>query len=543
MITHIILENFRNWEDRVEIPLGRLTMLYGPNSAGKSSVLCALDLLIQSLEEAGDYRIDMCNIGSRIQLGDFINLVYKHDEKREISIGAKLKIDDRNPYAETGSKYDASIIIKFKFSPKTRSSGVCSSINLSINDVNIEFYSEDNGCPIKMTERSNELLFGFAEADQRFAEQKDYDSSVRSVILKLMINDVILKIRSGIPYEMDFLGGDYFIDLNKLPEGFTEDRILDMYREVNKCYTQFAEFFINGVMAELSSLKHIGPLRKYNGRLPTASSMVKTRYDVGHEGEGLLDVLLLDKPMKGFMFQKTCKLKKEKSSEMSSVSIQDDNLSLSKNNEGVESAESEKPILALKNIRRMRFKWFSTVLERTNRILKKVKFGYTLRIREIHDKALGCIRWVLLRQESDGTIVSLSDVGSGISQSLPIIVQVATNRGGFLCIEQPEIHLHPRLQVMIGQVFTDCVAENPNLQIICETHSPEILLRILNRIADKKLDHKDLQICYVHGTQLDGKRSGKFELIRVDKSGAVLDDWPEGFFQEKEAETRRFWGI
>jgi predicted ATPase len=67
--------------------------------------------------------------------------------------------------------------------------------------------------------------------------------------------------------------------------------------------------------------------------------------------------------------------------------------------------------------------------------------------------------------------VNLTDVGYGVSQSLPIIVQSILRTGtDWLLLQQPEVHLHPRAQAALGSFFVRQVAEN-NRRFVIETHS------------------------------------------------------------------------
>ena len=525
MITHIILENFRNWEQRVEIPLGRLTLLYGQNSAGKSSILCALDLLIQSMENADGDEFEMQNTGHRTCLGDFANLVYKHDIDRPIRIGVRILNQGKDPENGLTNNDELSYIATFVKSSSARSLGGCASVSISVNDMRLTFNRDICFPQYFLTRQSLDSLFLFLDSRINHTKRPDYSCDDYYTVMKIIQTIDYFALKNGIPFEERLYDEEAMRQLSDLPEGFSKEKFYEIYLEIRKALTQRLKRFHQQVTTDLFRCKHIGPLRKNLGRKYSEINVAGNPYNVGHEGESLLDVLLHDHPEREYTFKSMKKYKESRGASCGSRTIQeideasvideDSHCEMLMKDHLAEFLKLEKPV--------------TTMLERTNKILRKIKFGYTLKVREFYDKAFGRLRLVMLRQISDGTIVHFADVGSGISQSLPIIVQVIASDTGILCIEQPEIHLHPRLQVILGQVFADSVAENPGSQIICETHSPEILLRILNRVSEKKLNHKDLSICYVHGTQPKNSQTGKFEIIRVDKSGAVLDEWPEGF--------------
>lgn len=80
--------------------------------------------------------------------------------------------------------------------------------------------------------------------------------------------------------------------------------------------------------------------------------------------------------------------------------------------------------------------------------------------------------------------VNISLLGFGISQVLPIIAQcVLAEPGSLLVIEQPELHLHPRAQADLADVFIACTKKH-NFRLLVETHSEHLLLRMQRRIAE-----------------------------------------------------------
>jgi hypothetical protein len=135
-----------------------------------------------------------------------------------------------------------------------------------------------------------------------------------------------------------------------------------------------------------------------------------------------------------------------------------------------------------------------------------------------------------LRLVDRGTNVSASilDVGFGISQVLPVIVQSMLSRGKYLCIEQPEIHLHPRLQAELGSLLVACTKKPYNNRFIVETHSQHLILRLQRLIRRKELDHREVSVIYVDKDS-DGSRCLR---LRLDEDGDFMDEWPQGFFEE-----------
>lgn len=111
-----------------------------------------------------------------------------------------------------------------------------------------------------------------------------------------------------------------------------------------------------------------------------------------------------------------------------------------------------------------------------------------------------------------GHAVNLIDVGYGVSQALPVIVEsVLSAKQRCLLLQQPEVHLHPRAQAALGTFFATLVGNNGR-QFVIETHSDYLLDRVRQEVAKKTLKPKDVMILYferhaanvtVHPIELD----------------------------------------
>jgi len=133
------------------------------------------------------------------------------------------------------------------------------------------------------------------------------------------------------------------------------------------------------------------------------------------------------------------------------------------------------------------------------------------------------------------------EVGAGISQIVPILVAALHgSRRGLVLLEQPELHVHPALQVALGDFFIEASRER---QLIVETHSEHLLLRLLRRIRETTendlpdgapaFTHDRLSVLYVEAGD-DGMQVRK---LRVDPTGEFMDRWPKGFFEERAEEV------
>lgn len=91
---------------------------------------------------------------------------------------------------------------------------------------------------------------------------------------------------------------------------------------------------------------------------------------------------------------------------------------------------------------------------------------------------------------------NLIDVGYGVSQALPIVVESARAQGGaYVLIQQPEVHLHPKAQAALGTFFARMV-NGGQRKFIVETHSDFLLDRIRLEVARKTISHTDCSILY-----------------------------------------------
>lgn len=123
-----------------------------------------------------------------------------------------------------------------------------------------------------------------------------------------------------------------------------------------------------------------------------------------------------------------------------------------------------------------------------------------------------------------------TNVGFGLTYALPIFVSsLLVGRGGMLCIENPEAHLHPRAQSAIGY-FLGLVAAS-GVQVILETHSDHLLNGIRVAAKNGAIEAEDVSLLFFH--REEGTQSTTFSRPILDKDGR-LDKWPEGFFDEWE---------
>jgi hypothetical protein len=102
-----------------------------------------------------------------------------------------------------------------------------------------------------------------------------------------------------------------------------------------------------------------------------------------------------------------------------------------------------------------------------------------------------------------GPAVNLADVGYGVSQALPIVVQsVLKTTSKVLLLQQPEVHLHPRAQAALGSFFADLAAADDRV-ILIETHSDYIVDRVRQEVAQTKISPEKVLILFFDKPHLE----------------------------------------
>lgn len=132
----------------------------------------------------------------------------------------------------------------------------------------------------------------------------------------------------------------------------------------------------------------------------------------------------------------------------------------------------------------------------------------------------------------DGLEINLIDVGYGVSQSLPIIVEsLIAKPNGMLLMQQPEVHLHPRAQAALGSFFAD-LAATKRMHFAIETHSDYLIDRVRQEVASGTIKPDLVTILFFE------KKNGKSNIypISIDEEGNVVDAPPtyRDFFLEEE---------
>lgn len=178
----------------------------------------------------------------------------------------------------------------------------------------------------------------------------------------------------------------------------------------------------------------------------------------------------------------------------------------------------------------------SDKLEKLSKDLEKLGLTWKVAAKRINDTQVELRIGRLNRFTKGGThdLVSIADVGFGISQVLPVLVALHVAKPGQLVyLEQPELHLHPRAQSAMAEVLAEVV--NRGVRIVAETHSSLLLLGVQALVAEGKLSPRKVMLHW-----FKRRRDGSTEVRSADpdEEGA-FGDWPEDFAEiELEAQKR-----
>jgi len=171
------------------------------------------------------------------------------------------------------------------------------------------------------------------------------------------------------------------------------------------------------------------------------------------------------------------------------------------------------------NLLRVHYKKFR---QKLNHWVRTFEMGQELSFKDLSDDLFE----INFKSKFSKSKTNIADAGFGASQVLPLITQaIAAAPYSLTLAEQPEIHLNPKLQCALADLFVEMATTKHRL--IVETHSEHLLLRLRRLVASGKISHDDVAIYFV-------EREGGQSTIRhvpIQKNGHIeLADWPTGFF-------------
>jgi len=440
VINHLRIKNFKGWQDSGDIRLAPLTLLFGTNSAGKTSIPHLLLMLRQTLESTDRKRVlHLGDKSSLVDLGTYEDIVFQHDLERtlQFTIGWKAAspVTIEDPLSEfrlSASELQFSVDLKQDRNRQPQ----------------VERFS------YTLSEGKRELVAGM----ERRSTGARYDLVTKGY------------------HELRQPGRAWPLPPPYHFHGFPDEAVA-YYQN-----TAFVSDLALRLQELMKSVFHVGPLREYPDRTYLWSG--EQHQHVGQRGERAVEAILAAKDRRF----------------------------------------NWKPRQATKSLDRL-------VAEK----LERMGLIHSFEVRQI---AKGRKEYeVLLQTHPKLPQVKLTDVGFGLSQVLPVIVECfCTPPRSVVIFEQPEIHLHPKVQSDLADVFVDAIharenGQERNVQFIIESHSEHFLRRLQRRIADESLAPGESALYFVH-TDADEAR---IDALDVDLFGNIRN-WPEHFFGDDMAD-------
>ena len=468
------------------IRLAPLTLIFGPNSSGKSSIARSLLLLQQSLGSFTSNNQGLVFRGESIDLASFSNVVHRHDLNNLLSLGLvvpALHGPMSNARTSTGGKsgdlasrsitevsFKLSLEeetltgarLEFSFKPGEHMPAL--GRRMASGNVVIELRREGQGDLTLFQLDGVEILndmYSLAASGRRDPIEADWD-----IVESIYPSDAVptqnewevglesLRMRGLFPsMQPGFFGRSEQI-LSRISE------VLEMLFRVNRI----------SISRALDGISHVKPLREIPERL-----LIVDETDAFHVRRGV-------------------------------------------------------PSSRLRPSHDVVSDW-----------IKRLTNGqYELRTEEFSSKEVGFLGSLRARHLFDTqtkTPVSFKDVGVGLSQVLPIVeaLELARRNSGrnsmnptkTTVIEQPELHLHPRMQADLMDLMVEVVLEpESEVQIIAETHSENMVLRLQKRIREGKLSREKVAILYA---DRDARGNNQITELTLDEDGDFNEAWPLSF--------------
>lgn len=522
MITTWTIENFKSVSDKITLNMKPLTLFAGPNSSGKSTLIQSILLVAQTLQTTVNSRSVVLN-GHILKLGSFGDIVFNHQPDQRISVGfglTPITQEETDPETESprGEK-EKTGIIECDFAFSSENSGENPQPVLEASNIRLHPDAEKKENKTIFSARKNQgdinrklekfgLKDNHLQKEEKNSLQYEITTSRSDSPLQCQskeLNDRTLRITVNT--------GNYGASFSHfLPKSLVEiwleikDDKEQIIRLLNSKSVDLRKF--KGISVKKSSfrftplpnpiyftvekirsyftndLKYLGPLREEPKPMYPLADRMDSK-DVGIRGEHTASVLNIH-------------------SNTNIEYIPSRQFATDQQNPYSKSATLSDAVLD----------WLDYMGVITD--VKTENFGN-----------IGVELKVALENQSWHNLVH---VGIGVSQVLPIVVSaLLAEKGTTLIFEQPELHLHPRVQTRLADFFLSMTMLKK--QCIVETHSEYLVNRLCyhSAIAEGEKVSDEVVVFFVE--RKDGQ--SVYQEIKINKFG-VIRDWPRGFFDENE---------
>jgi predicted ATPase len=542
LIKSLTLRNFKGFSDEVRIELRPITLLFGANSAGKSSVLQALQYFHEVLA-GGNLDADSTRHGGGILgLGGFQNLVNGRDKGKSIEIGIQVSLGDTSMLDN-----DEDEVSDFE-SPSEglqRLSERLNEFKRHANEVELRLkvgWSDQRNEPF--VQEYKVLINGVwcaqitASSDGRQAFLKLHGSHP----LFMVSNDEVGNLVS----ELDglVLPSDLAFD-NELPpmgEKRGESRhaswLPDVFFDIQEHGAEPAGAGFTNWMRAMD-----GARPKFNSfRIKVPGGKTAESLQWVKQFESFLSWLLvgpaeiLRAQLRGLRYVGPLRVVPERG-----------NANTRRTGPG-DWANGSAAWVSLANgsaaLRARVSHWMNDVDRLNTGYMVSLRTTKEFEIDSVDERPgepVGQKRIRIAFRDRAGLEHEPQDVGVGISQILPVAVAALDGRATLVCIEQPELHVHPAVQVGLGDLFIEG-AINQGLSFLIETHSEHMILRLLRRIREVNEDALVEESLRIDASEISvnclSREGGvvSVDRIPITPDGDFSRPWPHGFFDERGTE-------
>lgn len=556
--------NFKAFADTQRIPLKPITLIFGPNSAGKSSFIHSLALAHEAQfgrEKRSLARLDVHHTevgGSSIDLGGFRQYVHRGQAAKRVEWGAELKVstlDDvehrelaqlLSPVDRVALNITLGIELDDQERPKPGADPHVDAVEISADGTELLRMSRRpssarDGDVLRLDRLDSkhavfrQILEALIQVHTTSETLRPEDEEAAHEAIAQLLPELVINVDTFFPSGVELprtdsatnAAADMLIPLSRgdRREGIGQVIRLVLPRRLDDLVKGLTDL----LAGELKQLQYLGPLRSFPPRHLAFAEHEDANWYAG--GGYAWDVVRRDDAVRDAVnkWLGSEKLKTPYRLVVRSLMALDDLLyPLEEGLEQIQATgldmepdydgKSPDPTGAYPIIR--------DVEAAASGLLAKVDASDADRVREL----------ALLDLRSN-TVVTHRDVGIGISQVLPVLVLAYGSQGKLLAMEQPEIHLHPALQAELGDVFIEAALGERKNTFVLETHSEHLILRIMRRMRETRQGKElsgppvtpgDVSVLYVepHGTR---------SIVRempLNELGELVKSWPGGFFEE-----------
>jgi predicted ATPase len=555
-ITAFRVGNFKAFANSQYIPIRPLTLIYGANSSGKSSIIHSLLLAHHAIKNKGELDVYHTEVGGdAVDLGGFGQYVHKRDRQSQVQwavdvdpkklnlsdlglsdllnsvkqltvgvgIGSSTSGEEQVRVSAFYIEADGEEILSMSLRPSgklklDRLDTEHPMIDELLNAI-VQTQTYALNSPNNIKEIVNDLVPKLTVQVSGFFPKKikveDQDSQTSQLIQKKMQEDPIDTVRLVFPYRLSQL-------INATTDTVEQDidrlRYLAPFRTYPPRHYAFShqqdnDWYSGGGYAWDILLNNPEVRQKVNAWLGDSDRM-KSPYEL------VVRSLLPNSQLANKLYPRllrslheiTTKLIFQAASWENGIQEQIDRIMNDFAEAGIEPNE------------------ITEILPEVEELVSMMSDPDTLSetwINEIAQESDKVSDLVLMDKRTK-TPVSHRDVGIGVSQVMPVLVSCYGLSDSLIAIEQPELHLHPQLQAELGSVFAESIKSPQNNRFILETHSEHLVLRLQRLIREGKLTKDDVSVIYV-----DCEQDGSICLeLRLDEEGDFIDEWPDGFFEE-----------